>query len=144
LDRKRLAVVGVSRNPGDFTRSLFTELRRQKYDVVPVNPAVTELDGLTCYGRVKDVSPPVEGALLLTTPGVTGQVVEECAEAGIRRIWMFGAIGAGAVSQEAVKYCEAHQIRLIAGECPFMFLPDGAWPHRAHRFCRKLLGRYPK
>ena len=40
LSRKRLALVGVSRNPQDFTRSMFREFRRRGYDVVPVNPNV--------------------------------------------------------------------------------------------------------
>jgi len=42
LDLKRLAVVGVSRNPTDFTRVLFREFRNRGYDAVPVNPAVRE------------------------------------------------------------------------------------------------------
>ena len=34
LSLKRIAVVGVSRNPKDFTRSLFREFVRRGYDVV--------------------------------------------------------------------------------------------------------------
>ena len=44
LGRKRLALVGVSRDPKDFTRALFGELSRREYDVVPVNPEVIEVD----------------------------------------------------------------------------------------------------
>src|ERR1035437_3036281 len=98
LSRKRLAVIGVSRNPKDFTRSLFRELVKREFDVVPVNPAVTEVDGLRCYPHVQDINPPVEGALLLTKPAITEQVVRECDAAGVRSVWMYRAAGAGAVS----------------------------------------------
>jgi hypothetical protein len=85
------------------------------------------------------VSPPVEGALLLTKPAVTDQVVRECADAGVRRIWIRRAPDASAAA-----FCQSSGISLIAGECPFMFLPDPGWVHRAHGFCRKLLGTYPR
>ena len=38
LAQRRIALVGVSRNPRDLSRTLFRELRRRGYDVVPVNP----------------------------------------------------------------------------------------------------------
>jgi predicted CoA-binding protein len=144
LSRKRLAVIGVSRNPKDFTRSLFRELVKREFDVVPVNPAVTEVDGLRCYPHVQDINPPVEGALLLTKPAITEQVVRECDAAGVRSVWMYRAAGAGAVSPGALTFCEARGISVVAGECPFMFLPDTQWPHRVHGFCRKVFGKYPR
>ena len=144
LGAKRLAVIGVSRDPKDFTRSLFQELGRREYDVVPVTPDAGELDGRRCYAHVADIHPPVDGALLMTRPAVTEQVVRECQAAGIRRIWMYRATGAGAVSPGAVEFCQAHGMPVVAGECPFMFLPETPWFHRFHGFCRKVLGKYPK
>lgn len=144
LGRKRLAVVGVSRDPKDFTRAMFRELLRCGYDAVPVTPHVAEVEGRKTFAHVHDVTPPAEGALLMTKPAVTDQVVRDCAQAGIRSIWMYRAAGAGAVSPDAVGFCRKHDARVIAGECPFMFLKDTAWPHRVHGFCRKLLGRYPR
>jgi predicted CoA-binding protein len=143
LGLKRLAVVGVSRNPQDFTRRLFRELQGRGYDVVPVNPNLSEVEGLPCVPQVQDVSPPVEGALLLTHPSVTELVVQDCMKAGVHRIWMYRAAGAGAVSRSAVAYCQSNGIDLVEGECPFMFLEGASWPHRVHGFCRKVLGRFP-
>jgi len=143
LALKRLAVVGVSRLGNDFTRTLFRELRQRGYDLVPVNPAVTEVDGIPCAARIEDISPPVEGALLLTSPGVTDQVLEGCLQSGIRHVWLYRAAGAGAVSPAAIGFCESHGIAVVGGECPFMFLPQTGWLHRAHGFCRKLFHSYP-
>jgi len=45
LAQKRLVMVGVSRNPKDFSRGLFRDLRRRGYDMVPVNPRVSVVEG---------------------------------------------------------------------------------------------------
>ena len=143
LGQKRLAVVGVSRKPEDFSRKLFLELRGRGYDVVPVNPEAAEIDGQKCYAHLQDVQPPVDGALLMTSPSASETVVQECASAGIKRVWMYRASGDGAVSQQAVRFCEAHNISIIPGECPLMFFPHGAWFHRLHGVVNRIIGRYP-
>ena len=48
LALKRIAVVGVSRNPKEISYTLWQELRQRRYDAVPVNPAATEIDGKRC------------------------------------------------------------------------------------------------
>ena len=98
LGQKRLAVVGVSRQPKDFSLALFRELRKRGYDAVPVNPEAEQIDEQPCFARLQAVHPPVDGALLMTSPAATDAVVRDCAEAGIRRVWMYRASGAGAVS----------------------------------------------
>lgn len=143
LGQRRLAVVGVSRNPQDFSRTLFRELRQRGYEVVPVNPQATELEDQPCFARVQDITPPVDGALLMTPPEVTEQVVHDCAEAGISRVWLHRGEGIGAVSQKAIDFCQAHDIKVVPGFCPFMFLPETALFHRAHGWVLKLVGRYP-
>jgi predicted CoA-binding protein len=144
LGLKRLAVVGVSREPKDFTRALWREFVQRGYDVVPVNPGAAEIDGRPCYARVQDIQPPVEGALLLSPASATAQVAADCSMAGVQAVWMYRAVGAGAVDPKAVAFCKAKGIRVIPGECPFMFLPQTPFFHRIHGFCRKLIGTYPR
>lgn len=141
--KKRLAVVGVSRTANDFTRLLFNELRNRGWDVVPVNPAAEQIDDLRCYARVQDITPPVEAALIMTTPNVTEQIVRDCAEAGVNIVWMHRGEGIGAVSEKAIEFCEANGINVVAGHCPFMFLENTGFIHRAHGFFKKLTGSYP-
>jgi predicted CoA-binding protein len=143
LSRKRIAVIGVSRNPADFSRSLFREFVLRGYDVVPVHPSAAEMEGKLCFTRLQNVAPPVEGALLLTAPEVTEQVVQDCAEAGITRVWMFRGGGRGAVSRQALAFCESKGMSVVAGECPFMFFPNNGLVHGLHAFIRKITGRYP-
>ncbi|HKF01366.1 MAG TPA: CoA-binding protein [Candidatus Sulfotelmatobacter sp.] len=143
LAQKRIAMVGASRDPGDFSILLFKELCRRGYNVVPVNPQASEILGQRCFKRVQDIQPPVDAALLMTSPLTTDAVVADCAEAGIRRIWMYRAAGDGAVSANAVQLCQEKGIQLIPGECPFMFLPGNGF-HALHGFIRKITGSFPK
>ena len=144
LAEKRIAMIGVSRDPKSFSVSLFDELCRRGYEVIPVNPNVPNVKGHRCFARVQDVQPPIAAALLMTSPQATEKVVADCAEAGIRQIWMYRAGGSGAVSPKAVAFCRAKGIEVIPGECPFMFLPGAGGVHRFHGFFRKITGRFPR
>jgi predicted CoA-binding protein len=143
LAQKRIAVVGVSRQSNDFSRTLFRDLRSRGYDAVPVNPDATEIEGLRSWPRVSSIEPPVDAVLVMTLPAVTESVVHDCAQAGITRIWLYRGVGTGAVSQRAVEYCKAAGIAVIPGFCPYMFFPKAGFPHNLHGFLMKLTGGYP-
>ncbi len=144
LAQKRIAMAGISRDPASFSVNLFEELCRRGYEVVPVNPNAAEVHGRRCFARVQDVQPPVEAVLLMTSPEATETVVKDCADAGVHQVWMYRGTGKGAVSENAVAFCQAQGMRVVAGQCPFMFLPDTAGFHRFHGFIRKITGRYPR
>lgn len=143
LAQKRIAMVGVSRKMQDFSVLLFKELRKRGYEVVPINPNASDILGKRCFARVQDIRPPVDTALLMTSPSVTETVVEDCAEAGMRRIWLYRAGGDGAVSPKAVQFCQERGIQVIPGECPLMFLPGNGF-HALHGLVRKITGNFPK
>jgi len=144
LAHQRIAMVGISRDEQSFSASLFKELSRRGYDVAPVNPKVKAVMGRNCVARVQDLEPPVQGALLMTSPAVTDLVVADCAEAGIKHVWMYRAGGQGAVSDKAIEFCRERGIQVVAGECPLMFLPGSGGIHGFHGLIRKLTGRYPR
>jgi predicted CoA-binding protein len=144
LGERRFAIAGVSQKPNDFSRTLFREFLARGYDAVPVNPAAQEIEGRRCFARVQDIMPPVEAVLTMTSPAVTEKIVRDCAEAGVKRVWMYRATGKGAVSDEAVAYCESQGIEVIPGECPYMFLPGSGWIHRVHGLVRQITGTYPQ
>jgi len=144
LAQKRIAIVGVSRDPASDSAKLFEELCRRGYDALPVNPNMAEFQGRRCFPRVQDIQAPVDGVLIMTTPDVTEAIVNDCAAAGIRRVWMYRATGKGSVSAKAISFCKERGIEVIPGQCPFMFLPGSAGVHRFHGFIRKIIGRYPQ
>jgi predicted CoA-binding protein len=126
----------------------FLDLKRFAFragvPAVPVNPEVAEIDGQPCFARLQEIRPPVDGALFMTAPAVTDTLVRDCPGAGIKHVWMFRGVGAGAATGDAIRFCESQGIPVTPGECPFMFLPGGAWFHRFHGLVKKIGGSYPR
>jgi uncharacterized protein len=138
LAEHRLALVGLSRDPKDFSRGLFRELQSRGYDVVPVSPHLSSVDDRVCHASVLEIQPPIRAALLLTPPPVTALVVGDCIAAGVRMVWMHRGGGTGAVNGDAAELCRAHGLEVVEGACPYMYLPKAAVVHRVHGFLHRL------
>jgi predicted CoA-binding protein len=141
LEARRIAFVGVSRDDKDFSRAVLRELVRRGYDVVPVHPEASEIEGRRAFPRVGAVVPPVEAALLMTPPARTDDAVRDCLDAGLGRIWLHRGGGRGSATPEAVARCRAAGVEPVTDLCPFMALPGAAWPHRLHGFLRRMAMR---
>jgi predicted CoA-binding protein len=137
LASKRIAIVGVSRTASDYTRIVFDEFSKRGYDVQPVNPNAFEIKGRACYPCVSAIQPPVDAALLLTKSPVTEAVSQECVDAGIRRVWIRQN------EPDLAAKLHAKGLEVVEGECPLMFLENPGWPHKAHGWLLKLVGKYP-
>ena len=144
LALKRIAVVGVSRDPKNFNTVLWQEFRQRRYEAIPVNPNTAEIDGQTCYASVKAIKPPVEGALIMTPSRLTDQVARDCVDAGVKQVWMYGGMAPGASTKSAVAVCRENGISVIDGLCPYMFFPGTPAMHKPHALFKKLLRRYPR
>jgi uncharacterized protein len=135
----RIAVVGVSRDPKDFSRFVFRELAARGYDVVPVNPALGQAHGLTAVARVQDIHPSPDAALLMLPAGRAEEAVRDCLIARVRRIWFHRGAGPGAASETALALCRANRIEVVQGLCPLMAMPETSFPHRFHGMVRRVL-----
>jgi len=56
---------------------------------------------------------------------------------------MYRAGGQGAVSSQAVEFCQEQGIAVVPGECPYMFLTAEHSFNRLHGFSKKITGAYP-
>lgn len=143
LEQKRIAIIGVSRDPKELSRMLLRTLLERGYEAFAINPGLQTVDDGPCYPSLKDIPSPLDGVIVMTSPAVTDQVVQQCADLHIPRVWMYRAGGKGAVSPQAVQFCQDHGIKVVPGECPYMFLPGEHWVHRLHGFIKKIGGAYP-
>jgi hypothetical protein len=139
LAERTLAFVGVSRDPRSFSRTALRELRAKGYRLLPVNPALGEVDGLRCYPSLAALDEEVGGALAMVAPAASEQVVREASSSGIRRVWL----QQGGSSEAAVRAAEELGVALVHGECILMFAEPAGWFHRLHRGLRRLAGRLP-
>lgn len=142
LAGRRIAVVGASDEKSNFGRTIYRELREHGYDAVAVNPGAAEVAGDPCYPAVAAVpAPPLDGVIVMVNAQAALEVIDQCAVAGVPRVWLFRGLGKpGAVSDEAVARCAEHGMEVVAGACPLMFLEPVGWFHRAHRAIRRHRG----
>jgi len=147
LAQKRIAVVGVSRNDRHHPAGnlIYRRLKTTGHDVFPVNPHMQTFEGDRCYPDLRSIPGEIDGVVILTRPEVTEQVVHDCSDAGVHRVWMHQSIGktGSSVSPEAVEHCRQHDISVIAGACPMMFGAGADFGHTCMRWFLKFTGGLP-
>lgn len=146
LSQRRIAVAGVSRDDNHHPAAnlIYRRLKQTGHEVFAVNPHLQTFEGDRCYPNVQSVPGGVDAVVIVTRPETTAKIVRECSAAGIRRVWMHQSTAKGSsVSQEAVEYCRAHDISVIAGACPMMFGPGIDFGHACMRWMLKLTGGLP-
>ena len=146
LAQKRIAVAGVSREPGGKHGGniVYQRLKERGYEVFAVNPNADVVEGDRCYHDLRSIPGGVDAVVIATTPAVAPSVARECRELGISRVWMHRSFGGGSVSSDAHAYCRENGIASIAGGCPLMYGPTSDGGHRAMKFFAGLLGQLPK
>jgi predicted CoA-binding protein len=140
LAQKNLAFVGASHDPEEFSANVYRELRSRGYQLHPVNPHATEIDGDACVASVADLPDGIDGAIVMVPSAASAEVVQACVDHHIPRVWLHRGGGPSSVSDEAVALCREHGIEVVDGACPMMFAEPVSWFHRVHRAGRKLTG----
>lgn len=143
LAGKRFAVAGVSRDPRQAANLIYRKLRASGYDVIPVNPNAAEVEGTRCYPDLGEVPGAIDGVLVATHPRVAVDVVRQCAERGVPRVWFHRAIGQGSLSGDAVRACRDRGMACIVGGCPMMYCEPVDPGHRCMRWLLRWGGRIP-
>jgi predicted CoA-binding protein len=145
LANKRVAVTGVSRAPkGHGSNAVYKRLRGRGYEVFAVNPNAEQVEGDPAYRDLRSIPGGVDAVVIATRVDLADETMRECAELGIRHVWMHRSVGAGSVSTTAARYGREHGIAVIDGGCPLMFGPTADVAHKALRFACALNGNVPK
>jgi predicted CoA-binding protein len=144
LRGRRIAVAGVSRQPNQAANAVFRKLRDSGYEVFPINPNASEVEGARCYSSVAAVPEPIDGVVIATAPDISVQIVQQCRDRDVRRVWFHRSFGNGSVSEEAVRECAAQGIDCIVGGCPLMFCEPVDFGHRCMRWWLQRQGRVPQ
>ena len=144
LAQKRIAVAGVSRDPKQPANLIYRRLRDTGHDVFAVNPHATEVEGDPCYATVTDIPDAVDAVVVVTPADASAAVVEDCAAAGVPRVWLHRGMGPGSLSEEAVDACHEHGIAVIPGGCPNMFGATSDPGHRGMLRVLQVTGKIPR
>lgn len=139
LSKQRIAVTGVSRASKEHGANfVYKRLRERGYQVFAVNPNATSVEGDTAYPDLQTIPGGVDAVVIGTRPEIGERTMHECAELGIRHVWMHHGTGAGSVSAVATIYGREHGITVIDGGCPLWFAPVS---DMGHRVMRRVYGR---
>ena len=91
LANKRVAVTGVSRSPKQHgSNNVYRRLRERGYDVFAVNPNAQEVEGDRSTD-LKSIPGGVAAVVIGTRPEIAEDTMHECAELGIKHVWMHRA-----------------------------------------------------
>ena len=145
LAHKRIAVTGVSREPGTHgSNAVYQRLKERGYEVFAVNPNTDVVQGERSYPDLRSIPGGVEAVVIGTRPDRALPTMRECAELGINHVWMHRGPGPGSVSADATSYGRERGISVIPGGCPLMFEPTADGAHKAMKFMFKLTGAVPR
>jgi predicted CoA-binding protein len=87
----RIAMIGASSHPIRPSHGVMQSLVRAGYDVVPVNPRETEIDGRTCYPTVMaavEATGPVDIVDVFRRPDLCAEHAREAVAVGARCLWL--------------------------------------------------------
>lgn len=125
LAQERIAVAGVSRTREEAASLIYRKLKDTGHQVFPVNPNAETFKGDACYPDLKSIPGGVDGVVIeltplaVTRPELTEQIVRQCPDAGVSRVWMHQSLmmASTSVSQDAVEFCHENDLTVIAGAC---------------------------
>lgn len=134
------AVIGVSQSRKKIGNVVFRLMKERGFRVYGVHPSGFEIDGERMLSSVLELDKTVHSVVTAVPPSVTVRIVEECAQYGIKNIWM----QPGSESDEAIRVATEHGIHVIYGECIILFLEPVRSIHAVHKWINRLAGVYPE
>ena len=151
LAHRRIAVAGVSRTTENPANLIYRTLRKRGFTVFGINPHVDLFERDRCYPDLVSLPETPDGLVIVTKPAVAEDLVRQCVEAGVPRVWMHCVLGTrprflkglaesiGSVSPAAVRLCRENGIAVIPGSCPMQFLGEDL-PHTCMRGVLRMTG----
>jgi predicted CoA-binding protein len=106
---KVVAIIGASTNPRKFGNKALRAFRHQGYQVIPINPHASEVEGLKAYASVLDVPHAIDMATFYVPPEIGEAIIEDVAAKQIPEVWL----NPGAESPALVSRARALKIRPI-------------------------------
>jgi hypothetical protein len=113
LRMKAIAVVGLSDNPGRPSFIVAKYLEEHGYEVIPVNPAISEWLGKKSFSDLASVPKKIEVVDVFRKSEAVPEIAAQAIRIGAKAIWM----QEGVVSEQAAKEAEAAGLLVIIDHC---------------------------
>lgn len=118
---KNIAVIGMSKNPEKSAYSIPAYMKSVGYNVIPVNPTATEIEGVKCYATLAEVPEHIDLVSVFRPSAdcseVARQVIERHnAKGDISTLWL----QSGITNADAKKMAEDAGIDFVEDKCFFI------------------------
>ena len=120
--RQRVVVLGASPKPSRYSFKAMQMLQQHGHEPVLVNPAHTEINGLTCYPRVGDVPAPIDTITIYLGKRRSDPLIDQIVAAAPRRI----ILNPGAENNALTNAAREKGIEVVEG-CTLVMLSIGTF-----------------
>lgn len=119
INSKSIAVVGFSRSGKKFGNMAGKELISRGYEIYPVHPTATEIDGIICYPNLRSLEGKADALLVSIPAAKVSAVLEEAAQTGLKKIWL----QQGSWSREVQQTADRLGLPTVNKKCILMYAP---------------------
>ena len=110
---KKIAVVGLSSDPGRASYGVSRYMQNSGYEITPVNPNEVNVLGEKAYASLEEVPGPIEIVDIFRRPEFVPDVVDAAIRRDAKVIWM----QLGVVHEEAAKRARAAGLEVVMDVC---------------------------
>jgi uncharacterized protein len=119
---RTIAVVGISGDPLRPSFGVTQSMRDFGYRILPVNPALTEWEGIPAYATleaaVQALGPDgrIDIVNVFRRPALVGNVVDECLRLGLHTLWL----QQGVINEPAAARAVAAGMTVVMDRCIYV------------------------
>jgi uncharacterized protein len=110
---KRIAVVGLSSDPGRASYGVSRYMQNSGYQITPVNPNEVNVLGEKAYASLEEVPGPIEIVDIFRRPEFVPDIVNTAIRRDAKVIWM----QLGVAHEEAAKRARAAGLEVVMDLC---------------------------
>ena len=110
---KRIAVVGMSKNPEKDAHTIPRYMLQEGYDVIPVNPTADEILGRKVYKSLREVPGPIDIVDVFRPSEDVPPVVQDAIAVGAKAVWM----QTGIQHPQAAEQARAAGLTVVQDRC---------------------------
>ncbi len=113
LNYKNIAVVGISDDPERPSHYVASFLESHGYNIIPVNPKLTEWEGKKCYPDLLSIPVKVDVVDIFRRSEAVPPIVDEAIAIKAKAVWM----QEGIVNEEAAAKARKAGIEVVMDRC---------------------------
>jgi len=110
---KKIAVVGLSSDPGRASYGVTRYMQNSGYEITPVNPNEVKVLGEKAYASLEEVPGPIEIVNIFRRPEFVPEVVDSAIRRDAKVIWM----QLGVDHEEAAQRARAAGLEVVMDLC---------------------------